>query len=330
MISLTTAMLIAGALACFGLFAGTIRLPGPWSRIGGAGMAKPQRDRVVVSEQTQTLLGARNEGAMTEAVWLASNDPVSMLEWLLEGRHAQYGAWRPNTASDRKLRLFACACCRSSLVFQPLPSQWDKEAVEDAEEWAETGQRPDRESAHYANGPGWCLLPDAMEAAKVWAFCANEKAARKRQVAALIREIFGNPFRAWHRDGSLLFAPGHYRVTADGQRSHVWDDCSRWLTRTVVSVARHIYDDQDFEAMPALADALMDAGCDYEDLLQHLNPGPGRTPAHVLALQINTVSGGCCERFADQMACDCLEQAKARQRSHVRGCWAIDLLLGKS
>ncbi|VTT98685.1 Uncharacterized protein OS=uncultured bacterium PE=4 SV=1 [Gemmataceae bacterium] len=62
-----------------------------------------------------------------------------------------------------------------------------------------------------------------------------------------------------------------------------------WLTSTVVALARGIYEDRAFERMPILADALQDAGCDNADILDHCR-GPG---------------------------------------PHVRGCWVVDLLLGK-
>ncbi|MCE9566335.1 MAG: hypothetical protein K8U57_30290 [Planctomycetes bacterium] len=81
----------------------------------------------------------------------------------------------------------------------------------------------------------------------------------------MFREIFGNPFRP---------------VTAD----------PAWLTSDVVALATGIYSDRDFSAMPILADALQDAGCDSEDILNHL-----RDP----------------------------------NVTHVRGCWALDLVLGK-
>ncbi len=85
-----------------------------------------------------------------------------------------------------------------------------------------------------------------------------------KHVADLIRDIFGNPFRP---------------VTLD----------PRWLSSTVLDLARTIYDERVWERMPILADALMDAGCDNEEILNHCRgPGP-----------------------------------------HVRGCWAIDLVLGK-
>jgi hypothetical protein len=82
--------------------------------------------------------------------------------------------------------------------------------------------------------------------------------------ACLLRDIFGNFFRP---------------VTVDPS----------WLTSTAVSLARLMYDSRDFSAMPILADALQDAGCDSDDILNHCRgPGP-----------------------------------------HVRGCWIVDLVLGK-
>jgi hypothetical protein len=62
-----------------------------------------------------------------------------------------------------------------------------------------------------------------------------------------------------------------------------------WLTSDVLALARGIYDDKAFDRMPILADALQDAGCDNVNVLDH-----------------------------------CREE-----REHVRGCWVIDMLLGK-
>ena len=64
----------------------------------------------------------------------------------------------------------------------------------------------------------------------------------------------------------------------------------RWLTPTVTALAAGIYADRAFDRMPVLADALEDAGCDDVDVLGHCR-GPG---------------------------------------PHVRGCWVVDLLLGKT
>ncbi|MBP3954611.1 hypothetical protein J8F10_04845 [Gemmata sp. G18] len=62
-----------------------------------------------------------------------------------------------------------------------------------------------------------------------------------------------------------------------------------WRTNTVIALARQMYENRDFSPMPILADALQDAGCDDEDVLSHCR-GDG---------------------------------------PHVRGCWVVDLLLGK-
>ncbi len=62
-----------------------------------------------------------------------------------------------------------------------------------------------------------------------------------------------------------------------------------WNGGTVVKLAQAIYDERAFDRLPILADALEEAGCDIADILGHCR-GPG---------------------------------------PHVRGCWVVDLLLGK-
>jgi hypothetical protein len=88
--------------------------------------------------------------------------------------------------------------------------------------------------------------------------------SERRSQADLVRDIFGNPFR------KVKFSPS-------------------WRTDTAMSLARAMYESRDFSAMPILADALQDAGCDNDDILVHCRgPGP-----------------------------------------HVRGCWVVDLVLEK-
>lgn len=60
---------------------------------------------------------------MTEAEWLAATDPTPMLEFLRD------------KASDRKLRLFAVACCRS--IWHLLPNRQAYAVIETAEQFAD-------------------------------------------------------------------------------------------------------------------------------------------------------------------------------------------------
>jgi hypothetical protein len=62
-----------------------------------------------------------------------------------------------------------------------------------------------------------------------------------------------------------------------------------WNGAIVANLARAIYEERAFERLPVLADALEDTGCADADLLAHCR---GPVP-------------------------------------HVRGCWALDLVLGK-
>jgi hypothetical protein len=68
--------------------------------------------------------------------------------------------------------------------------------------------------------------------------------ARAVQIAHILRDIVGNPFRP------VTFDPS-------------------WRTSTVLALAQGIYDSRDFSLMPILADALQDGGCDNVDVLDH-------------------------------------------------------------
>jgi hypothetical protein len=70
------------------------------------------------------------------------------------------------------------------------------------------------------------------------------------ELAVVLRDIFGNPFRP-----------------------QVFD--TAWRTPEAVAVARSMYDDHSFDDMPQLADALEEAGCTDDVILSHCRgPGP--------------------------------------------------------
>jgi hypothetical protein len=93
----------------------------------------------------------------------------------------------------------------------------------------------------------------------------GDMTAEAGEQADLVREILGNPLKP------TPFEPA-------------------WRTDTVLALARRIYRTEDFTAMPILADALQDAGCDTPEILNHC-----REPGH----------------------------------THVRGCWVLDHILGR-
>jgi hypothetical protein len=227
---------------------------------------------------------------MTEEEWLVGTEPKAMLELLVA------------KVSDRKLRLFACACCRRiwSLI---LDERW-RTAVKFAEDYADqrcsrerlqvewdaegmtaVGHAVDGATAMDAGwGAGWTarnvveaivsddrhsLMPKNFGDMTAWLAFTHE---RKRSIehaertiqTTLLRDIVGNPFRPLNFDPS-------------------------WQTLSAVRLAQSIYDERAFDKMPELADALERAGCHDEAILGH-----------------------------------CREPGE-----HVRGCWVVDLVLGK-
>jgi len=251
---------------------------------------------------------------VTEAEWLACSDPEPMLEFL-RGR-----------AGDRKLRLFAAACCRR--IWSLLPDKRSRRAVEAVEAFAYgLAARGDLEAAREAAmqalaaasfaGAAWSAAAAAYEATAAdlragrrrlpalvhaWGEAAGvadyaaeavaseaadgpgaegvpkqiaesarrvAQASEQRRQANLLRCVFGNPFVA---------IPG------------IYPSLLKWNDGCVPRIARGIYDERAFDRMGILADALLDAGCDNEEVLAH-----------------------------------CRQQ----EGVHAKGCWVLDLLLGK-
>lgn len=196
---------------------------------------------------------------MTEQEFLSSDDPQAMLGWLRVMPGLSVG-----TPSDRKLRLFACACCRA--VAAPiLPNA--PGCIDVAERYADGVMPTDEEVDRFGS---WTHTPGGLSHALQ--FIVGHPAADRATQAALLREVVGDPFRA-----TFTFA----KVPAK------WGG---WLTPTILSLARAAYDERDFGLLPILADALTDACCTDAAILAHL-----RSP------------GG----------------------PHVRGCRALDLMLGR-
>jgi hypothetical protein len=249
---------------------------------------------------------------MTEAVWLTCTNPDPMFRYLEK---------TPHTA-QRKSRLVAVACCRrlsywlADPVFEAaldvierfadgLASQAELVAVdrdvvasvdrlEMAEDNPETTNAahafyqaaqaveeaayddPDSPYAYrmtdvvlrtaYAAGYAATAGPRKGDGQDRQGYSKQAESAERQSLAKLVREVFGNPFRP------VAFNPA-------------------WRTSTVVALAKGMYGSRDFSAMPILADALQDAGCDSDDILDH---------------------------------------CRDANATHVRGCWVVDLVLGKS
>ena len=201
---------------------------------------------------------------MTEAAWLACNSPEPMYS-VLQGM---------STASERRWYLFACACLRDYRVRVTERREYRGvtvwinategyvDGLVTQARWESAGTRCGW--AHEGSPHGHAAWTADAAANAVSRGDPTEREGQYRREADMVRDIFGNPFR------HVIFCPS-------------------WRTSTAVSLTRQIYDSRDFSAMPILADALQDAGCEDEQLLGHCRgPGP-----------------------------------------HVRGCWAIDLVLGK-
>jgi hypothetical protein len=253
---------------------------------------------------------------MTEQEWLECTDPTPMLEYI--------GAF--DLLSDRKQRLFDCACVRR--IWHLLLDETGRKAVETAESFADglasldelreaqavvLAARDAQANFHgYYDGNEW-VPHDACAAAGTQATCHPPGTPDSYLVlaaaagAAWEYRSGADPLRdaaaaiAWQ--GLTANGPPERRLAkerlADERKSQAA------LLREIVGnpfrsfkvspstvawdLAEVIYDRRDYDHLPGLAEALEKAGCTDPKILGHcFLPGP-----------------------------------------HVRGCWVVDLVLGK-
>lgn len=234
---------------------------------------------------------------MTEQDWLSCTDPTRMLGLLSEGPR------NLARATNRKLRLFCCACCRQLWDTAPI-GETGRYAVVTGEKLADGGMAASREEwqaliaardkEHWPS-PSWTALYMASAAIELDVVAMSREWVNRRMdivshhhQAMILRDIFGNPWRPWGNPWRKELISVLTANVPLGTRlfPHA---CFSWNDRALERMAQEIYDNRSFENMGILHDALIDSGCDDEDILGH-----------------------------------CLEPY------HTKGCWVLDLLMGRS
>lgn len=306
---------------------------------------------------------------MTETEWLTSTDPQRMLAWLTTPFGERSLTHPQAPVRDRKLRLFACACARSvwpqltdersRRAVEVAEKFADGEATWDQLEHAAIKDAP--ATVHIHGWAGEPFLQDAHQAAVYTSryFLHSQEARIIGGVqAAILRDIVGNPFRPTViRQGinNRLFVARRFDGLAivDGkEQTAEWteriDVTDQWLAPTVLSLARAAYDERrddgtlDPARMLVLADKLEEEGCTAVDLLMHLR---GRVPCRTCdgkGRRAGLVDAGYGNQLMQTQGWDhCYNcnpggrgatpgwQVPRDELRHYRGCWALDLLLGK-
>ena len=239
---------------------------------------------------------------MTEAEWLACTDPKPMLEFV-RGK-----------VSDRKLRLFGCACCRR--IWRLLTDARSRKAVEVAELHAlglvseeererallmacDAFQEADEDDPYAEPGAditSSLLCPSTADASHPTSFDAHEISVAAAELVAIEgsspadEDPTGNK---WERiRAGERAVQCHLLIDIIGNPFRPVSVDPSWLTLAVVKQAKAISRKRAFDRLFMLSTDLEGAGCTNArcpSLLEHCR-APGL---------------------------------------HVRGCWVVDLLLGK-
>jgi hypothetical protein len=220
-------------------------------------------------------------------------------EWLACDHQIPMIAFLCNRASERKFRLFTVACCRR--IWHLIQDGVSRTVVEVAERYADSlakeSERAEAES----------LLDPASSSAEAAAHHAITQEWSRAVGAALTSRTAVSAVRKGSRWGRSEDAPGEEAQAQIAFLRDIFGNPFRppapldpailtWNDSTVKRISEGIYNERrmpegtlDTARLAILHDALLDAGCNDEALLTHLR------------------SDG----------------------PHVRGCWAIDLILSK-
>jgi hypothetical protein len=257
---------------------------------------------------------------MTEQEWLTCSDPGRMLEFLRGQVSDLLGAGGQTAVggvplmdllrgkvTDRKLRLFACACCRR--IWHLLPNQEVRQAVELVERFAD-GQVGNTERSNArrsvqrsAQVRGVVRTPTLRKWQRRAASAVYYATARNAWEAACNASRLAVETLVWkaggYSQGDVTYIERIQRSERPHQAALLRDIISNprqqaridphCQTPTLVNLARLAYDERTFDLLPILADALEEAGCADMSILDH------------------------CRQGGD----------------HVRGCWVVDLLLAR-
>lgn len=292
---------------------------------------------------------------MLENEWLECGDPYTMLRTIVDrisGRQKHL----INRISDRKLRLFACACCR---LLQNDMTQSDYHSIDLAERWS-NGEDCFNELYDTMSRSRHIVISSLYAVdASIPAFNAtrlcNEEASSS--FADALRCIAGNHYRIIQIPGGTCSAcagVGVMMVMIICQRCHgIGIECP-WITPTVLSLAQAIYDERetkleqcphcrrtgrychecygttkrhvctgklDRTKMAILADAIEEAGCNVGKVLEYKDSACN--------YWYNELYGKDWPHLTpDRAAVHPIIAHLRDDKCHFMGCWVIDLILG--
>jgi hypothetical protein len=231
---------------------------------------------------------------MTEQEWLGCDDPRPMQQFL------------GGNPGLRKMRLFVLACCRQ--IWGAAADPPTRVALQSVERFVQAGAMQTwKASVRVASGQAVidCRASDPLGPLQVFASNSLPRQVSVSAVPPILVRIL--EYLACERDVSWwpdwLIEALDRAGLSPARQADVFRDLIRapfrplhfraaWRTGNdgaSLQVARVIDHEEAFDQVPILADALEDSGCDCDEILDHLRHSEG----------------------------------------HVRGCWAVDLVLGR-